>query len=151
MLKNVRNAHFRLGGRAERDFKHAVGVLVGQIHDLSAGFIMLEQHDVRAQQLEAAYALDCEALHRVAHGGQGALVGQSRARESQQRQRQHEKQCHALFHMILLLFSWDMNNIPQSRGDCKRRAKKYVLTAMTEASAAILVKTPLRALNLTHK
>ena len=129
VFKNMRNAHFGLGGRAERDFKHAVGVLVGQIHELRAGLVVLEQHDVRAQQLEAAHALDGEALDRIAHGGQRGFVGLRRDRECQQRQKQRQKQRHAFFHMILPPFSCDTNNIPQSGPDCKRRAlippKKY--------------------------
>ena len=73
--------------------KDAVGVVVGDVHQLRAGALMLEEHDLGADQREVAQILDDEALDCVAQSGQrGRVLGVCAARRGKGRRRQQHRE-----------------------------------------------------------
>ena len=113
MLEDVGKARVVHRAGEEGQIKDPVRIAVGDVHELRAGAVMLEEDSRRADQREIAKLLHGEALHRVAHGGQRGVgrLGRGRAaavgkpRAEQQRQRQEDGK--QFFHRITRSFFED--------------------------------------------
>ena len=82
----------------EGQLERAVGILVGDIEKLRAGFLVLKQHQLGADDGIGPDFLHLEALHHVAHGGQGGGLFLRESGNQPGRQRQAQNQSKQFSH-----------------------------------------------------
>ena len=105
MLKHMGQTGIVRGPGEERQVEDPVGVLVGDVHQLRAGLLMLKEHAVRADQGEFADFQHFKAADHIAHLGQalGRLFSRHGFRQAgddaeqhDQRQRQRQEFLHGV-------------------------------------------------------
>ena len=92
VLEDVRQARVVDRAREEGQVEHAVGVVVGDVHQLRAGALVLEVHDLRADEREIAQLFDDKALDLVADLGQLRAGGAARRAAGGRREEHGERQ-----------------------------------------------------------
>ena len=103
MLEHVGQTGLVDGVGEERQVEDAVGVVIGDVHQLRACLLMLEQHDLRADQREFPGVDGFKSADHIAHPGQGvSRFLRERGRHRGQQHAQAEQQGKHSLHSDLL-------------------------------------------------